>query len=250
MIPSRKDKDKNTKIKRPYNYRRLALYIADASHKGEKVLCAWHEGCLCDDYHEAIAEAVCVQDLNIRTKKDKTYHLVVSFRPEDESKLDEDAFKDIGGHFAKALGFEEHQRHCGIHINTANMHMHIAFNMIHPEKFTRHEPYRDYFALATAAREMEQKYGLYVDNGKETPTQEASRPNVKAQMLEAITAQETLDGYVKAHKEPILTATANVKDWGEIHVALATYGLKDITKRQRPYHSDQRRPTSGQGQCA
>lgn len=225
MIPSRKDKNKNTKIKRTDNYRRLALYIADASHKGEKLLCAWHEGSFCDDYYEAIAEAVCVQDLNTRTTKDKTYHLVIGFRPEDESRLNEEAFKDIANHFGKALGFEEHNRHCGVHINTANMHMHIAFNMIHPEKFTRHEPYRDFFALSAAAREMEQKYGLYVDNGKEAPTQEASRPNVKAQMLEAITAQETLDGYVKARKDTILQTVLNARDWGDVHIALATYGL-------------------------
>ena len=112
------------------NYGALARYIADAGHEGEKCLAFWCAGCAADDdYDLAIIEAQAVQSMNTRSRKEKTYHLLVSFRPEDEARLTPEAFKAIEERFAAALGFSEHQRHCGIHKNTNNIHMHIAYNM-------------------------------------------------------------------------------------------------------------------------
>ena len=112
------------------NYARLADYIADAGHKGEKSLMHWCVGCLGDDdYQSGIAEAVDAQALNTRSEKEKTYHLMISFRPEDGAKLVPEVFKAIEERFASALGYTEHQRHCGVHQNTANLHLHVAYNM-------------------------------------------------------------------------------------------------------------------------
>jgi len=117
-------------------YRRLANYIADAGHDGEKCLMSWCAGCWAgdDEYQLAIQEAVDTQTLNLRTTKEKTYHLLISFRPEDEAKLTPEIFREIETEFAKVLGYEEHQRHCGVHRNTDNLHLHIAFNMIGKER--------------------------------------------------------------------------------------------------------------------
>ncbi|MFU2207927.1 relaxase/mobilization nuclease domain-containing protein [Solidesulfovibrio sp. C21] len=65
-----------------------------------------------------------------------------------------------------ALGFEEHQRHCGVHKNTANLHMHVAYNIIHPERLTRHEPFRDYHTRDRVCRELEKRFSLMIDNGR------------------------------------------------------------------------------------
>ena len=87
------------------NYARLANYIAEAGQEGEKCLMAWHAGHLGnDDYKNGIAEAVDVQALNTRTLQSKTYHLVISFRPEDEAQLTPEIFKAIEERFAAALG--------------------------------------------------------------------------------------------------------------------------------------------------
>ena len=112
------------------NYARLAAYIADAGPDGEKCLMNWCEGMLGgEDYAEGLAEAVDVQARNTRAAS-KTYHLVISFRPEDETRLTPEAFKAIEERFASALGYTDHQRHCGVHKNTTNLHIHIAYNMI------------------------------------------------------------------------------------------------------------------------
>ncbi len=183
------------------NYRGLAKYIADASHAGEKCLMAWAAGCWSgDDYELAIKEIEAVQALNTRTRKEKTYHLMISFRPEDEEKLTSEVLKEIESEFAKALGFQEHQRHCGVHKNTANIHMHVAYNMIHPEKLTRHEPYRDYRKRDIVCRTLEKKYGLAIDNGREQSQKDHARNNEKAATYEAHSGQQSFDSYVKEKK--------------------------------------------------
>ena len=80
------------------NYGRLANYIADASHAGEKALASWCAGTYSgDDYNLAIAEVLATQELNTRSTKEKTYHLVVSFRTEDEGKLTlDEAAEELG----------------------------------------------------------------------------------------------------------------------------------------------------------
>ncbi len=208
------------------NYRRLADYIADAKHKGEKTLMSWCAGCWAgEDYELAIQEVLDTQDLNQRTRKEKTYHLIVSFRPEDESVLTEKDFKEIEQEFSKALGFEELQRHCGVHKNTNNIHMHIAYNMIHPEKLTRYEPYRDFYKRDRLHRELEQKFALKFDNGRKKD-QEPKRSNDRAATYEAHSGQQSFDSYVKERKDFILKSLDKAQNWQEFHKSLAQIGIE------------------------
>jgi hypothetical protein len=205
------------------SYGRLARYIADASHKGEKCLMSWSAGCWSgDDYDMGILEAEAVQDLNTRTSKAKTYHLLISFRPEDEAKLTPEVFRAIEERFAVALGFSEHQRHCGVHKNTGNTHLHIAYNMIHPDRLTRRDPFGDYKTIADICRKLEQEYGLCVDKGKK----KKDRLSEKAAAVEAQTGQESFESYARKHKEHILKAMENSQDWQVFHEALISVGME------------------------
>lgn len=213
------------------NYRLLAFYVGAADHEEEKLLFRWHEGCASEEFDLAIREVEAVQDLNTRTTKEKTYHMIVSFRPEDEAKLTEEIFKDIERSFAEALGFEEHQRHCGVHKNTANVHMHVAYNMIHPGKFTRHEPYRDYDKRDQVCRELEKKYGLAIDVQEQEATEEKPGPrapvrgNDKARTVEAHTGQQSFDSYLKERKQVLLEELGKIKLWRDFHKLCARFGL-------------------------
>ena len=207
------------------DYRRLANYIADAGHDGEKCLMTWCAGCWAgnNEYQLAIQEVEDTQALNRRTTKEKTYHLIISFRPEDEAKLTPEIFKAIELEFAKELGFGEHQRHCGVHRNTDNIHLHIAFNQIHPETTNRHEPYRDYWIRDRLCRRLEQMYGLAVDNGRDP---EADKPiNDTAMAFEAQTGQESLFSYAQRHKTVILSALGKAQSWSDSHRIFLEYGL-------------------------
>ncbi|WP_320170465.1 TraI/MobA(P) family conjugative relaxase [Maridesulfovibrio sp.] len=208
------------------NYRRLADYIADAKNKGEKTLMSWCAGCWAgDDYELAIQEVLDTQELNQRTGKEKTYHLIVSFRPEDEAVLSPDDFKEIEQEFSKALGFEDHQRHCGVHKNTNNIHMHIAYNMVHPERLTRYEPYRDFYKRDRLHRELELKFGLKFDNGRQKD-QEPKRSNDRAATYEAHSGQQSFDSYVKERKDYILKSLDKAQNWQEFHEAMVQIGIE------------------------
>jgi len=207
------------------NYRRLASYIADAGRKGEKCLLTWCTGCWAgDEYDLAIQEVVDTQDLNTRTSKEKTYHLIVSFRTEDEAKLTPTVLKEIEVELAKALGFGEHQRHCGVHKNTANLHMHVAYNMTHPEKLTRHAPFRDYHTRDRVCREMEKRFGLAIDHGR---NQGPAQPlDDGATTVEAHTGQQSFESYAKAFRETLLASLGEeAADWQSLHLALARHGM-------------------------
>ena len=205
-------------------YGRLARYIADAGHDGEKCLASWCAGCVTDDDYElAIVEAQAAQALNTRSAKEKTYHLIVSFRPEDEAKLTPEAFKAIEKRFAASLGFSEHQRHCGVHKNTNNIHLHMAYNMVHPEKLTRHAPYFDYQQLSKTSRQLEQEYGLAVDNGMEQVRKD--RLSQKAATLEARTGQESFESYAKRNKAEIVKKLEQSRNWQAFHEALKAHGM-------------------------
>ena len=207
------------------DYRRLANYIADASHQGEKALMSWCAGCWAgDDYELAMQEVADTQILNTRSSQGKTYHLVISFRPEDESRLTPETFKAIEERFAQALGLAEHQRHCGVHVNTENMHMHVAYNLIHPEKLTRVEPWRDYIKRDRLCRELEREYGLTVDNGREQTLGQSL--GSKAATLEAHTGQQSFEGYASSQGEAIVKSLANVHSWSEVHSIFARYGME------------------------
>jgi len=207
------------------DYGRLARYIADAGHDGEKCLVSWSAGCWSgDDYDMGILEAEAVQDLNTRSTREKTYHLLVSFRPEDESRLTPEAFKAIEECFAQALGFSEHQRHCGVHKNTNNFHLHVGYNMIHPERLSRYEPFRDFHKRARLCRELEREYGLVIDNGREKSR--ADRLSEKAAAIEAQTGQESFETYAKRHKAYILKALEGTQDWQAFHEVLRAMGME------------------------
>lgn len=206
------------------NYARLADYIAGVGHEGEKGLMYWCAGCLGDDdYQEAIAEVIDVQAMNTRSRQGKTYHLIISFRPEDEAKLTPALFRAIEERFATALGYAEHQRHCGVHKNTANLHMHIAYSMIHPEKYTRHEPFRDYWKRDKICRKLEREYGLTVDNGRTKDKQRAL--SEKATLIETHTGQQSFESYAKGRRDSILHLLTVATDWQTLHEGLARHGL-------------------------
>jgi len=213
------------------NYRRLALYAADAKtgrpkETAEKALYSWCAGCLAgDDYEASIVEVEATQAMNTRATCPKTYHLMVSFRPEDEAKLTAENLREMEKTIALNLGFQNHQCHIGVHWNTDNLHMHVAYNMIDPVKFTKHQPYFDFHKLSRVCRELEAKFGLAVDRGREEAIKGA-KTNVKARTLEAHSGQESLYSYVIRQKGKILAAREASGSWSEFQEALLKLGLE------------------------
>ncbi|MCW9033515.1 MAG: relaxase/mobilization nuclease domain-containing protein [Alphaproteobacteria bacterium] len=206
------------------NYSRLAQYILAAEEKGEKLDKFWISNCDSgvgpEDLDLALVEIEAVRKLKPDIDN-KTYHMAVSFRPGEHENLTEKDLHDIEQAFAKALGFEDHQRIAGTHINTNNFHMHIAFNKVHPKTLKVLTPHYDYKILEKTARELEKKYGLSVDRGmSDRDPHEPSLSN-KAKDFEAQTWQQSFQSYLMEHRDEITDGLNKAVNWQEVHKSLA-----------------------------
>ncbi len=205
----------------------LANYIAAAKDKGEKLHKLWIETCNAgqspDNLDLAIKEIIATQAQNTRTKLDKTYHLLISFQ--DGEKPSDQQLIDIEKAYAKALGFEDHQRICATHQNTDHYHIHVAYNKIHPQKLTMLEPHRDYFKLEKTSRALEKKYGLKIDNGRQDKLSH-DRKNVKANDYESHTWQQSFQSYVIGEKEHMIKDLQASKNWQEFHQRTRDYNIR------------------------
>jgi len=216
----------------PDNYTRLGEYIAAAEEKGEKLHLFWIRNCDAGTNIENLDLALLEIEAVRRQKPDiadKTYHLVVSFRPGEQDRLSKDDLMAIEAEYAKALGYAEHQRVAGTHINTDNFHMHIAFNKVHPETLKVITPHRDFNILAKVSREMEKKYGLAIDPGMtDGKERDPNKLSPAARDYEAHTWQESFQRHVLKHREEILAGLETATNWQEAHEVMTGYdiGLK------------------------
>ena len=118
--------------------------------------------CSFDNPSLAVKEIEATQSQNTRSKSDKTYHLVVSFRAGE--RPEDSVLSDIEHELCKSIGYEEHQRISVLHRDTDNAHLHIAINKVHPETLNHIEVIRDFYRLDEACQAMEQKHHLEIDN--------------------------------------------------------------------------------------
>jgi hypothetical protein len=214
---------------KPDNFTYLAEYIAAAREPGEKLDQFWIENCNAGDDLEHLKFA-CYEVEAIRAQKpniaEKTYHFVVSFRPEDRAKLTPEVLKEIEREFAKDLGFAEHQRVAGTHVNTDHYHMHVAINKVHPKTLRVRSPYNDYPTRERTCRRLEKQFGLVVDRGKDQVSEHDL--SAAARDSEARTWQQSFESHLKENKADVLAAISESSSWREVHEALADFdaGIK------------------------
>ncbi len=207
------------------NIQRLGHYIADTKNNGEKCMLVWSEGCFAgDDFELALDEIKATQACNRRTSKEKTYHLIVSFRPEDAPKLNEDKLREIEKSFAETLGFQHHERVCAVHTNTANLHMHVAYNMINPRTKARHDPGWDKIKRDKLCRQLEKEYGLAVDPGRD-PNAQHPKLSQKSRTFETKTGLKSFESYVLERGATIREILENAENWQHLQKQLAWHGL-------------------------
>ncbi len=217
----------------PDNYKELAEYIAAAKEPGEKLDKFWIENCgageTLDDLELALREVYAVRLMKPEVT-DKSYHMVVSFRPGEKDRLSEQDLKDIASAYAEGLGFAEHQYVAGTHINTDNFHMHIAFNKIHPRTLQVVNPFRDFKLLDRVSRKLEKQFGLFIDRGMAQREKHGPKLSPSARDYEAQTWQESFQNHVLQHREDLLEKINGAEAWQDVHKIL---GEHDIELKKR-----------------
>jgi len=195
----------------------LVDYITDDQDKAERLGQIQVTNCAAGTVQAAIDEVLATQHLNTRATGDKTYHLLVSFRPGE--KLSTDTITAIEERICVGLGYGEHQRVSAVHHDTDNLHIHIAINKIHPIRNTMHEPYYPYRTLAELCTVLERDYSLELDNHE-------SRKRVgegRAADMERHAGIESLVGWIKRE---CLVEINGAQTWKELHQVMRKNGLE------------------------
>jgi len=216
-----RDQDKGAD---PASWQRLGAYILDANHTGEKVAWARVMNCASTDAGWAVKEIISTQARNTRSRRDKSYHLVVSF-PEGERPTREQV-EDIEDRLCDAIGLTRHQRVSAVHQNTDNWHLHIAISTVDPRTFRNVAPFRDHFRLQEACAELEIKHDLSVDN--HTTQRDAVQDRRNSRAADAATREgvPSFLAWVRQEAAPALLAARDAgQGWQGLHRVAATHGL-------------------------
>lgn len=203
---------------RKSRFSELVDYLLDEQDKLTRVGQVSVTNCFDDDPQMVAIEVEATQRKNSRAKGDKTFHLIVSWRPGERPTPD--AVRDVEETICARLGYGEHQRISVVHDDTDNFHIHIAINKVHPTRHTYHEPHQFKRTLLKVCDELEDRHGFQKDNhGAEV---RKTRAENRAADMERNTGRESLIGWVKRECAAQLTAAAT---WSEFHSVLQSHGL-------------------------
>jgi hypothetical protein len=199
------------------DYGALVEYLADRQDKYERLGYVSVTNCRSEVWQAAIAEVLNTQAQNRRSTADKTYHLIVSFRADDQP--DEATLKAIETRICHGLGYGEHQRVCVVHHDTDNLHFHIAINKIHPTRYTIRDPYNDHWTLGILCKRLEQEYNLEADNHQAGKTGSENH----ADDMEHHAGVQSLLGWIKRE---CADQIKEARSWAELHTILGYNGLE------------------------
>ncbi|NQY74354.1 MAG: relaxase/mobilization nuclease domain-containing protein [Candidatus Margulisbacteria bacterium] len=205
------------------NFNKLSDYIMDVKHGGKKVDFERVVNCIVDDREMAVKEILATQSLNQRTRSDKTYHLIVSFR--EGEKPTGTQVQDIEETICDAIGLGNHQRIVVGHNDTDYYHMHVAVNKINPVTFNVIEPFYDFYRLSEVCQELEKKHGLKRDNHIDKVKE---RDPQKAKELESHQGLSSFQSWVKVKVKDKLENLICQKNtqWNDVHRFLAHFNLE------------------------
>ncbi len=199
------------------NYVQLVNYITSDMGKESRLSGVRISHCESADIEGAALEITSIQMMNTRSKADKTYHLIISFRPGEYPE--KETIDRIEDRICTAIGLAGHQRISAVHDDTDNVHLHIAINKIHPERLTINEPYRAYDVLRECCAILEKEYSLQPDNHDKRQTVSQN----KAKDMEAHSGAESLVSWIRTH---CLEGLREASSWQEVHDQLGAAGLQ------------------------
>jgi hypothetical protein len=176
-----------------------------------------------DDAELAVAVMELLQEGNVRAKGNKTYHLVISFHPEDR-RLNPAELKDVVRRAVRSAGLAEHQYIAIRHSEQEHEHLHVAVNKIHPETLKIHHPYQAIHAFQALASMLEEELDLRrVDR-----TVGRSR-NHQARDFEAHRGIESFSRWARRNIGET-KALDGIASWEALHDELKVFGVRLVPR--------------------
>lgn len=202
-------------------FRQLARYIRG---RGAKPRATWFLAAnlpgvtTTDDLELACRLVEAVDAQNTRAGSNRTYHLVISFHPEDR-RLEREELRQVVEDLVETLGFADHQYIAARHDDKDHEHIHVAIHKIHPESFRIHSPAWDHQKLFTAGRALEAELGL-------TPLRSKAREKLpeRAVDCEAHQGIESFARWAQKTLAPALRAN-EPRSWDDVHEVCRRFGV-------------------------
>ncbi len=164
-----------------------------------------------------------LQEGNQRAKGSKTYHLVISFHPEDR-RLTPAELGEVVRRAVRAAGLEEHQYIAVRHSEQEHEHLHVAVNKIHPQTLKIHHPYKAIPAYQALARVLEEELELHrVDR---------TRGHAQSHRARDFEAHQGLESFAGWARRTIGDATEldRVGSWPALHEELGRFGVRLVPR--------------------
>ena len=176
-----------------------------------------------EDADLALSVMELIQEANVRTKRDKTYHVVISFHPNDPRLADRE-LEDVVRRTVGAVGLQEHQHIAVRHSDQEHEHVHIAVNKIHPVTLKVHHPFRDIPLFKVLAGKLEKELGLYqVDRSVTRIDSDRSRD------YESARGVQSFSRWARSHIGEKIDLEG-VSNWNELHARLAAHGVQVVER--------------------
>jgi hypothetical protein len=164
-----------------------------------------------------------LQEGNVRAKGSKTYHLVISFHPEDR-RLTAAELENVVRRAVQAAGLQEHQYIAVRHSEQEHEHLHVAVNKIHPETLKIHHPYQAIRAFQALASGLEEELDLRrVDR-----TVGRSR-NHQARDFEAYRGTESFSRWARTNIGETRELD-RIASWEALHEELKVFGVRLVPR--------------------
>jgi hypothetical protein len=176
-----------------------------------------------DDAELAVDVMELIQEGNLRAKGNKTYHLVISFHPEDR-RLTSAELEGVIRRAVQAAGLEEHQYIAVRHSEQEHEHLHVAVNKIHPETLKIHHPYKAIHAYQALASTLEEELGLHrVDRAR------GRSQSHKARDFEAHRGIESFSRWAR-RRIGSTQQLDGIASWAALHEELARFGVRLVRR--------------------
>ena len=176
-----------------------------------------------EDAELAVRVMELLQEGNVRAKGDRTYHLVISFHPEDR-RLTPVELDDVVRRAVAAAGLQEHQYIAVRHSDQEHEHLHVAVNKIHPETLKIHHPYKAIHAFQALASALEQE----LDLRKVDRILERSR-NHQARDFEAYRGIESFSRWARTNIGETRKLD-RIASWEALHDELKVFGVRLVPR--------------------
>jgi hypothetical protein len=146
----------------PGQFSNLCMKILTHASLPTRIIRTRITNCKSSDPIWAVKEIEATQALARPARTDRSYHLVISFRPaERPDALQLDEIEDV---LLSAVGFAEHQRVSALYDDGCHLYLQIVSSRVHAATLRTIAPAFDKRRLMTACAELEARLGLYPDH--------------------------------------------------------------------------------------